>query len=125
MPVSHRVELKADMANGDTGAYTQGESDKKFQLPANYLPVGCSYSKAEFDTRFQPKGNYAPAGDNATKTELGLKLNETVVTKETGASAINTISQKGIMEVLKNVVITGYLQRLFGVCSKGLYYADG
>lgn len=92
------------MINGDICAYTQGECDKRFQLPANYLPAGCSYSKAESDTRFQPKGNYAPEGDYATKTELGLKLNETVVTKATGASATNTMSQKAITEVQKNAV---------------------
>ena len=126
------AELKADMTAGDVGAYTKGESDKKFQPLGNYLPAGYSYSKAESDTNFQPKGNYAPAGnyalkgdsytkvegdgryqakgnyapagDYATKTELGLKLDKTAVTQTTGTSTTNTMSQKAITEALKNAV---------------------
>ncbi|MEX3025377.1 hypothetical protein [Proteus sp. STS61-E] len=60
------AELKADATASDVGAYSKGESDKRFQPLGNYTPSGYSYSKAETDTKYQPKGNYAPAGNYAT-----------------------------------------------------------
>lgn len=67
------AELKADITAGETGAYSKGECDQKFQPAGNYLPEGYSYSKAESDTAFQPKGNYAPAGNYALKTDVYTK----------------------------------------------------
>lgn len=67
------AELKADITAGETGAYSKGECDQKFQPAGNYLPEGYSYSKAESDTAFQPKGNYAPAGNYALKTDIYTK----------------------------------------------------
>lgn len=61
------AELKADATASDVGAYSKGESDKRFQPLGNYTPSGYSYSKAETDTKYQPKGNYAPAGNYANK----------------------------------------------------------
>lgn len=69
------AEFKADATASDVGAYSKGESDKRFQPLGNYTPSGYSYSKEETDNKYQPKGNYAPAGnysnkgDSYTKTE--------------------------------------------------------
>ncbi|HGN0007712.1 TPA: hypothetical protein ACKRE5_001365 [Proteus mirabilis] len=67
------AELKADATASDVGAYSKGESDKRFQPLGNYTPSGYSYSKAETDTKYQPKGNYAPAGNYANKGDSYTK----------------------------------------------------
>ncbi|HHZ8352667.1 phage tail protein [Morganella morganii] len=120
------AELKADITAGETGAYSKGECDQKFQPAGNYLPEGYSYSKAESDTAFQPKGNYAPAGNYALKTDvytktegdgryqpageyalnadLNKKVDKTAIVQNTGNSSTSVMSQNAVTEALKNAV---------------------
>ncbi|WP_193014306.1 phage tail protein [Pseudomonas sp. FME51] len=67
------TELKADTTASDVGAYSKGESDKRFQPLGNYILSGYSYSKSETDNKYQPRGNYAPAGNYANKGDSYTK----------------------------------------------------
>lgn len=96
------AELKADATASDVGAYSKGESDKRFQPLGNYTPSGYSYSKAETDTKYQSKGNYAPAGnyankgDSYTKTESDGRYQAKGSYQPSGDYATNTALNSGL-----------------------------
>lgn len=96
------AELKADATASDVGAYSKGESDKRFQPLGNYTPSGYSYSKAETDTKYQPKGNYAPAGnyankgDSYTKTESDGRYQAKGSYQPSGDYATNSALNSGL-----------------------------
>ena len=96
------AELKADATASDVGAYSKGESDKRFQPLGNYTPSGYSYSKAETDTKYQPKGNYAPAGnyankgDSYTKTESDSRYQAKGSYQPSGDYATNSALNSGL-----------------------------
>ncbi|CRL63821.1 hypothetical protein [Proteus vulgaris] len=96
------AELKADATASDVGAYSKGESDKRFQPLGNYTPSGHSYSKAETDTKYQPKGNYAPAGnyankgDSYTKTESDGRYQAKGSYQPSGDYATNSALNSGL-----------------------------
>lgn len=96
------AELKADATASDVGAYSKGESDKRFQPLGNCTPSGYSYSKAETDNKYQPKGNYAPAGnyankgDSYTKTESDGRYQAKGSYQPSGDYATNTALNSGL-----------------------------
>ncbi|WP_223673546.1 hypothetical protein [Proteus terrae] len=96
------AELKADATASDVGAYSKGESDKRFQPLGNYTPSGYSYSKAETDNKYQLKGNYAPAGnyankgDSYTKTESDGRYQAKGSYQPSGDYATNSALNSGL-----------------------------
>ncbi|WP_231040255.1 hypothetical protein [Proteus terrae] len=96
------AELKADATASDVGAYSKGESDKRFQPLGNYTPFGYSYSKAETDNKYQLKGNYAPAGnyankgDSYTKTESDGRYQAKGSYQPSGDYATNSALNSGL-----------------------------